>query len=226
MMRNATARGALGLLLLGAALGAERAVEHASATDRPPLKAPLAGIPLTLGQWVGQDEPVDEKVARESQATEFLNRSYVHRDHPGRRISLWMNYSEFGLNMRHSPEVCLPSGGWTKLESLTRVARVAAPDGRDHPITLLGYGRGELVQRVGFWYYIFGEGRIERFVRGLPISSRSSHGRTTRGSGLTVELFYPGDSDLDDATVRDFAEALLAELEPRLPDDRAPYHVP
>ena len=61
------------------------------------------------------------------------------------------------------------------------------------PITRLGYCQGELVQGVGFWYYIFGEGELEHFVRRLPITSRSSHGRTTRGSGMTVEVFCPGD---------------------------------
>ena len=61
------------------------------------------------------------------------------------------------------------------------------------PITRLGYARGELVEHVGFWYYIFGEGKLENFVRQLPITSRSSHGRTTRGSSMTVEIFYPGE---------------------------------
>ena len=53
--------------------------------------------------------------------------------------------------------------------------------------------QGELVEHVGFWYYIFGEGKLENFVRQLPITSRSSHGRTTRGSSMTVEVFYPGE---------------------------------
>ena len=29
----------------------------------------------------------------------------------------------------------------------------------------------------------------------LSITSRSSHGQTTRGSSMTVEVFYPGDND-------------------------------
>ena len=60
-------------------------------------------------------------------------------------------------------------------------------------------------------------------MRRLPITSRSSHGRTTRGSGLTVEVFCPGDVDPDAEALIDFASALLAELEPILPEDRAGY---
>jgi hypothetical protein len=93
-------------------------------------------------------------------------------------------------------------------------------------ITRLGYGQGELVKHVGFWYYIFGEGKLENFVRRLPITSRSSHGRTTRGSSMTVEIFYPGDDDPDGEALRNFAQALLIALEPILPLDRAEYYVP
>jgi hypothetical protein len=137
-----------------------------------------------------------------------------------------MNYSRTGLNMRHSPEVCLPSGGWTKVESMTRVFNVSGPGGLPVPVTRLGYAQGELVQGVGFWYYIFGEGRVERWVRRLPITSRSSHGRTTRGSGLTIEVFCLGQLDPEGEALREFASALLAELDPILPDDRVAYHEP
>ena len=100
-----------------------------------------------------------------------------------------------------------------------------APDGRT-TLTRLAYRQGELVQEIGFWYYIFGEGRVERYVRSLPITSRSSHGRTTRGSGLTVEVFCPGEVDPDGEALQEFASALLSELGHFLPDDRAGYHVP
>ena len=122
---------------------------------------------------------------------------YESRKQPGLQLTLWINYSEKGTNLRHTPEICLPSGGWTKIESQTRVLNVTAPSGKDVLITRLGYGRGELVEQVGFWYYIFGEGKLENFVRQLPITSRSSHGRTTRGSSMTVEIFCPGEHDAD-----------------------------
>jgi hypothetical protein len=93
-------------------------------------------------------------------------------------------------------------------------------------MTCLGYSKGELVERVGFWYYIFGEGKLEKLVRRLPITSRSSHGRTTRGSSMTVEIFGSGDHDPDDSALQDFAHSLLLELEPILPSERAEYHVP
>lgn len=220
-------RSALGAAILTAGLGAQAALEKATETTRPALARPLATIPARLGHWEGRDEPVDPQVLAETQADDHLNRVYEDLRHPGRRVTLWINYSRLGLNLRHSPEVCLPSGGWTKVESQCRVETLRS-GAAALPISRLAYSKnqGELVQRIGFWYDIFGEGRLERYVRSLPITSRSSHGRATRGSGLTVEVFAPGDTDPDGEALRDFAESLLAELDPVLPRERAHYYIP
>jgi hypothetical protein len=183
-------------------------------------------IPLELGNWVGRDEPVAPEIIKRAQTTDYLNRVYESRSWPGVRLTLWLNYSRAGTNLRHTPELCLPSGGWTKVESQTKVLSVPAPNGEKMLLTRLGYVRGELAEQVGFWYYIFGEGELENLVRKLPITSRSSHGRATRGSSMTVEIFSPGELDPDGTSLQSFAEVLLAALEPVLPTDRASYHVP
>lgn len=213
-----------GILMLG--LAAQGELKRLNQTERPSLRRDLESIPLELGDWVGQKEDVAPDIVERAQTTEYLNRVYESRTQPGLRLTLWINYSEKGTNLRHTPEICLPSGGWTKIESQTKVLNVLAPNDKVVRITRLGYGRGELVEQVGFWYYIFGEGKLENFVRQLPITSRSSHGQTTRGSSMTVEIFYPGEHDPDGDALRDFAQALLIALEPVLPHDRAEYYVP
>jgi Protein of unknown function (DUF3485) len=213
-----------GVLLVG--LAAQSGLEAMTAIERPLLRARLETLPLELGDWVGHDEPVDPKIVEEAQTDDYLNRVYENRKQPGRRLWLWVNYSKKGLNLRHSPEICLPSGGWTKLESECKVVSVRAAEGVEKPVMRLGYSQGESIQIVGFWYYIFGEGRLEQYVRSLPITSRSSHGRTTRGSGLTIEVFCPGETDPDGAALRDFGGRLLAAIEPVLPVERAHYYIP
>lgn len=214
----------LGLLSMGVA--AQAGLESMTRIERPPLRRPLAGLPHQLGGWTGAEQPVDPKIREESQATEFVNRTYTNPRFPNIRLNLWINFSLIGDNMRHSPTVCFPSQGWERVESQTGTVQVRGADGRDTPICNLGYAKEELVQGVGFWYYIFGEGAAERWVRTLPITSRSSHGRTTRGSGLTVEVFWAHDGTDDTSALRDFAEALLIGLEPIMPEDRAEYFVP
>lgn len=212
--------------LLSSGLVADAGLGLANRCDRPEPNAKLAMIPMSLGRWIGRDEPVAPDIIERAQADDWINRVYEDSRQHGRRLTLWMNFSRTGLNMRHSPEVCLPSGGWTKIESATRILQVSSPRGRPVLVTRLGYTQGELVQGIGFWYYIFGEGSVEQWVRRLPITNRSSHGRTTRGSGLTVEVFCTGDVDPDGEALIDFASALLTELEPILPRDRAVYYVP
>jgi hypothetical protein len=215
---------AAALLMTG--LAAQAGLEGVNQTERPPLRRPLSSLPLELGDWVGRDEPVDPDIVERAQTTEYLNRIYESRTRPGMRLTLWINYSLKGTNLRHTPEKCLPSGGWNKIESQTKILSVPTPAGKGLKITRLGYSQGELVKQVGFWYYIFGEGRLENYVRQLPITSRSSHGQTTKGSSMTVETFYPGDQDADGEALRDFARSLLAAIEPILPVDRAEYYVP
>jgi Protein of unknown function (DUF3485) len=212
--------------ILSTGLAAQAGLERLNHTVRPPLRQPLASIPLDLGDWVGKDEPVDPDIIDRAQTTEYLNRTYESRKLPGLRLRLWINFSLEGTNLRHSPKICLPSGGWTEIESLTRVLTVPLGSGRSIGVTRLGYQRGELVEHVGFWYYIFGEGSLENYVRQLSITSRSSHGQTTRGSSMTVEVFYPGDNDSEGDALMGFAQELVKTLESVLPIERAVYHVP
>jgi EpsI family protein len=212
--------------ILGTGLAAQGALQALNQTDRPALLRPLASLPMELGAWTGRDEKVDADIVERAQTTEYLNRTYESRKRPGLSVRLWINYSREGTNLRHTPVICLPSSGWCQIESQTRTLDVVLDPGGSIAITRLAYARGDLVEHVGFWYYIFGEGRLENYVRRLPITSRSSHGRTTRGSSMTVEVFYPGDSDPDGEALREFARELVTALELILPVERADYHIP
>jgi hypothetical protein len=213
-------------VILGTGIAAQAALETFTRTERPPLRMPLATVPLDLGDWSGHNIAVDADIIERAQTTEFLSRIYESHKHPGLSVRLWINYSSQGNNLRHTPAICLPSGGWNPIESQSRTLKI--PVDHDHSITIarLGYGQGELVEHVGFWYYIFGEGKLENYVRSLPITSRSSHGRTTRGSSMTVEVFYPGENDPTGDALQDFARELLRALEGILPLERADYHIP
>jgi hypothetical protein len=211
---------------LAVGLAARAAVEIGLQAPRPALKSNLSTLPLQIGDWIGRNVPLDPRIEAETQSDDYVNRVYEDVKNPGRKLVLWVNYSRLGLNLRHSPEVCLPSGGWTKIESASKPLEIKRPERPPFTLFHLGYSQGELVQRIGFWYYVFGEGSMERFVRALPITSRSSHGRATRGSGMTVELFMPGLDNAGEEAIIAFARSLLGELEPLLPDEQAQYFIP
>jgi hypothetical protein len=212
--------------LVASGLAAQVALEAACRSERPPLRRPLSSLPMEIGGWVGVERPVAADLVAQAQSTEYLSRVYENRKWPGLRFVLWANFSLMGTNLRHTPKICLPSGGWEEIESLFRVFGIPADAGPPVRISRLAYRQGELVNHVGFWYYIFGEGQLENYVRSLPITSQSSHGRATRGSSMTIEVFYPGDRDPNAEALREFARELVRELEPVLPTPRAAYHLP
>lgn len=215
---------AIGTLALG--LAVQATLEAGHQTPRPLLNAPLKTLPHQIATWIGRDEPMDPEILERTQADDHLNRIYEDPARPGQSFKLWINYSRHGLNLRHTPEVCLPSGGWTRNESQTRVIHLTAPDGKDYAVTRLVYSQNDVTQGIGFWYLIFGEGQLEQFARTLPISGRSSHGRTTRGSSITIEIFSGAAQPPDDAAFREFAEGVLAALNPLLPADGIHYYIP
>ncbi len=222
---NVRNRVILTLGMLGIGLAAHAAMERSASIERPKLRRSLAELPMVIGDWQGRDEPIASEIVEEAQTDDYVNRIYEHQRYPGQRVSLWINYSVNGLNLRHSPEVCLPSGGWTRVESLNDTLSLNDPAGRPVPISVLAYSKDSTIQRLGFWYYIFGEGSIHKAIRGLPITSRSSHGRTTRGSSMTIEIFRPQDEERQEL-LSDFAQSLLTELEPFLPENRDTYFRP
>jgi EpsI family protein len=212
--------------IVTSSLAAQAALEGVTQATRPPLRQPLSSLPMEIGDWVGVDQPVTEDLIRKAQSTEYLSRVYESRKWPGVSLRLWVNYSIMGNNLRHTPGVCLPGAGWTKVESQTRVFEFASGDGLPVNVSRLGFSQADMVEHVGFWYYIFGEGKLENYVRNLPITSQTSHGRATRGSSMTIEVFYPGESDPDGVAFREFARDFLLEMEPILPLPRASYHLP
>ena len=82
---STTRRAALGLAILSFGLAAEAAVERDHGPNGRPLRR-LAGetIPFVLGDWVGVDEPVDPKIARDRRRRSDLNRRYTLEGGRGR----------------------------------------------------------------------------------------------------------------------------------------------
>ena len=213
-----------GFLMFG--LAAQAGLERINATERPLLRQSLATIPMELEGWSGA---TNRWTPRSSSAPRPPNTSAAFM----RAASIRASSSRSGSTIRsRGPTSATPRRSASPQAAGRRSSRrpaswrSPAADGKELRLTRLGYGKEDLVKHVGFWYYIFGEGKLENMVRRLPITSRSSHGRTTRGSSMTVEVFYPGETDPDAVALVEFARKLAAALEPILPVDRAEYYVP
>ena len=109
---------------------------EAATRDRPARTAggPWTIPPCGLGNWVGArraDRPGDPRGVAGRRPPEPRLRG--HRGPRGGPSGSGSTTRSTGLNLRHSPEVCLPSGGWTKVESQCQVMPIAPRAGATLP---------------------------------------------------------------------------------------------
>src|SRR5690606_28634249 len=136
-IRPARALAAAALVTLLASLGwmaAERAASPVTVA-----REPFALFPRHIGEWSGTTQQLDADVERVLGASDYLNASYAapgRGDFVGFFVAFYEKQTE-GTGI-HSPEVCLPVGGW-EIFSL-----------QPHPVdfTAQGYGRFEVNRAV------------------------------------------------------------------------------
>ena len=72
---------------------------------------PLDDLPMTLGEWQGENRTLDSEIARRTGCTDHVFRSY-RNDKTGSRIDLILLYGPTLEVIRHSPVICYPYAGF------------------------------------------------------------------------------------------------------------------
>ncbi|MBM3791986.1 MAG: EpsI family protein, partial [Acidobacteria bacterium] len=101
------------MLVLGLAYRAVAArLEGPVGTD-PISQEALARFPLQIGDWTGEEVPLDEAIVRATDTDAHLNRRYARRG----GLEAVSFYIASGVRARdlmpHRPEVCYTGAGWT-----------------------------------------------------------------------------------------------------------------
>jgi EpsI family protein len=137
-----------------ALLAAIAVIRAAAVRDPVAPHRPLAGLPLTLGDWRWRrDLPLDAGTVSVLKADDYISRSYVRG---GSAADLFIGYyatQEEGGAM-HSPMNCLPAAGWQPM-SIGRVrltAAGAAPIEANRYVIQQGLDK----RLVLFWYQSHG----------------------------------------------------------------------
>ncbi len=115
-----------------------------------PDSPPLAGFPLSLGNWQFIQEGVVEQEVRDVlQADDLLNRSYQNGQ-VGVSLFVASFRSQRTGKAPHSPKNCLPGSGWEWVDARTMPVDV----GLAEPITVNRYvvAKGEDRSLVVYWY--------------------------------------------------------------------------
>lgn len=125
----------------------------------------LKNVPEKIGDWEGTDMPVEEQVKLTAGARGYVSRSYKNAI-TGETVTVWLIVGHAKDVMRHTPDVCYPSSGFT-----TR-----APENSLQPFVFDGKNMGEfytntfvkedtagrqLIRVFWSWYKPNDEGTVE-----------------------------------------------------------------
>ena len=76
-------------------------------------------VPKNLGDWEGEDLPVDEIVRQTAGAVNYVSRRYTHAI-SGKTVVLWLIVGHSRDIVRHTPNICYPSSGFRQEGSQLR----------------------------------------------------------------------------------------------------------
>jgi exosortase D (VPLPA-CTERM-specific) len=116
-----------------------------------PERLPLVMFPTQLGSWQqGKEKALDSNVERGLGVDDYLIRDYVSPDR--RLVNFYVAY--YGSQRKgvspHSPEVCIPGGGWL-ITSLARMP-VRLDDGSSFDVVRAVVEREGQRQLVYYWF--------------------------------------------------------------------------
>ena len=198
----------------------------------PPLRRPLADIPLDLGSWTGVENQLDDNIEQVLSATDYVNRAYTHAD-TDRRLEVQINYGHPRPMSGHRPGVCMTGQGWhrTKVKAIdialpAKPTQGAAQDNGQSPATdggapasepativiparLQGFEHPAGRQTLIVNYFIVSGGLERTYEKALDLA----HGVSRQNYVAQVIVYLPW-TDAPQATQT--AAALLTHLHPEV----------
>ncbi|MGR3371519.1 MAG: VPLPA-CTERM-specific exosortase XrtD [Pseudooceanicola nanhaiensis] len=145
-------RGLIGAALVSTAITA--AYVFTPSPEREPVQREnFLLFPRNLGEWSGISSPLDQATLDTLKATDYVNMTYAAPDEaaPVNFYSAWYKTQTEGAGI-HSPEVCLPVGGW-EVYSIdpTPVSFPETPYG-DFQVNRAVIEKGLSKQLVYYWF--------------------------------------------------------------------------
>lgn len=202
------------------ALAVVAALALPARTEIEPPRTAFSEFPLTLGEWKGTPEAMEQVYI---DALKFTDYALVNfRDDIGNNVNFYAAYyaSQRKGESVHSPRSCLPGGGW-EIESLTQVALPeAVVNGAPLQVNRALISYGENKQLVYYWFQqrgraITNEYLVKWYIFWDALTRSRTDGSLVR---LIVPLREGGDvAQMDQALAR-FAGRLAPVLADYIPN--------
>ena len=151
------------------------------------LRQPFTSFPLQIGAWIGQPGSLDSKELKVLGTDDYLLADYAKKgETPVSLYTLYYAKQDSASNQAvHTPTVCIPSGGWTVRETVTKTIPIVDPassTSRPLEVNKLLISKGETREIVYYWYAQDGRSitspgstRIYTFLNSL-VKGRSNGG--------------------------------------------------
>jgi EpsI family protein len=177
---------------------------------------PLEELPLTIGEWHGEDVPMAPRVLEVLGDGKFLDRSYSRLDGRGGAppVDLLIAYfpSQRTGQTIHSPQNCLPGAGWT-FESGGHID-LTDTAGQSHRVAEYVVTNGTAKFEVLYWYRSRGNDIANDYAAKGYLLLQSIRDRRTDGALLRIMTpIVPGESQ---DTARERAVNFTANMDPLL----------
>jgi len=186
-----------------------------------PLRKPLVLFPDRVGDWAGHQGRLEADTLRTLELSDYVIADYSSAD-PKAQVNFYVAYYETqhqGASV-HSPEVCIPAGGW-EIGSISR---------REFPFSTasastLSYNRvvirkGLSKQLVYYWFQQRGRTLANEFhMKWYIFMDAIRHNRTDGALVRLTTPILPGESeDAAERRLQEFAYQMMPALPEYVPD--------
>ncbi len=189
-----------------------------------PERPAFSLFPLLVGDWRGQEQPVEQVFLNVLKTDDELMAVY-QRGGPNDSVGLWIAYYDSQRKGKsvHSPRACIPGGGW-KIESFDQYAiENVQANGDPLMVNRSVVSMGEARQLVYYWFEQRGRKQTNEYMVKWFIFWDSLTKNRTDGALVRVTTFVPDAAQLSEAAARleDFVRTINPQLNYFLPQESA-----
>lgn len=207
---------AVGILVVAALLSVT--------VSRPPTLIPerarLATFPLAIGEFEGRETFIDQIYLDTLRVSDYLMSRYSRPADPA-PVELWVAYYDSQVKGAsvHSPQACLPGGGW-RIESFTeRDVPNVLPDGGAIRVNRVEIALGDQRQLIYYWFAQRGRVVTNEYLVKWFIFWDGLRNNRTDGALVRLSTFVGDKSGM--AVADDRLASFMRVADPRLA-----YHLP
>jgi exosortase D (VPLPA-CTERM-specific) len=197
------------------------AVTAAWVLAQPAVPDPVARdsfqlFPRYMDQWSGRQNRLDPAVEEVLGADDYIEASYVSKQQaaPVGFFSAFYHKQTEGSGI-HSPEVCLPVGGWEIFTFDKKTVSFPETDFGTFDLNRAIIQKGLSKQMVYYWFEQRGKRHTNDFTAKMDVVIDSF--QVGRSDGAIVRFTTPMLDNESDADAEARIETLMAEVLPRLP---------